>query len=302
MVIGDNPEAQLAPFSEELEVPEYVRGMVSKKDLDSFVNLYTTFNPNRGYAKLSAAEVDENLSLTTEELYEKYGDDWNSNVWRKVWDWKKFKKVWKEFSTYNPDSKWDWCSLGGRWRGFFKVFDKRKSRLGESGSGGNKPLYDADQSVKGNINFEWMKAKAQWNAMERWGKAHEILGHLPYNRSWDVVRREYKDIGKARDIYGNQLRVKAVEEYEEKDHDFFSFNAGADEFLVDQDAYIGNAGRDYMTTFAVLKDGKWYQRGEMGWWGIVTDRKEDSQWDIEFNKLIADLPDDTLLSVYDCHI
>src|SRR5262245_57979732 len=27
-------------------------------------------------------------------------------------------------STYNPDSKWDWWSVGGRWRGYFTAVEK----------------------------------------------------------------------------------------------------------------------------------------------------------------------------------
>lgn len=53
---------------------------------------------------------------------------------------------------------------------------------------------------------------------------------------------------------------------------------------------------------AVIKDGKWYERGEMGWWGIVSNEKPEEQWDQEFKTLINDLTDDTLISIYDCHI
>jgi len=62
------------------------------------------------------------------------------------------------------------------------------------------------------------------------------------------------------------------------------------------------ANLNEIQTFAVLKDGQWYERGEMGWWACVSNEMTDEQWDAEYNKLISDLPDDTLLSIYDCHI
>jgi len=62
------------------------------------------------------------------------------------------------------------------------------------------------------------------------------------------------------------------------------------------------ANFDELKTFAILKDGEWYERGKMGWWAIVTDEMEDDKWDAEFKKLIDGLPDDTLISIYDCHI
>jgi len=40
--------------------------------------------------------------------------------------------------------------------------------------------------------------------------------------------------------------------------------------------------------------------GEMGWWAIVSN--ENHNWDLEFTKMFDSLPDDTLISVYDCHI
>jgi len=40
----------------------------------------------------------------------------------------------------------------------------------------------------------------------------------------------------------------------------------------------------------------------MGWWGITTNEKADDEWNNEFQKLIEDLPDDTLLTLVDCHI
>ncbi len=67
-----------------------------------------------------------------------------------------------------------------------------------------------------------------------------------------------------------------------------------------KEAYVKRCSS--LTTFALIKDGEWYEKGEMGWWGIVTDEKEQDNWEEEFAKMLAGLPDDTLLSVYDCHI
>ena len=53
---------------------------------------------------------------TFESLYEQNGDDWNGNTWRKDEN-----GVWAEYSTYNPDSKWDWYTVGGRWRNSIKT-------------------------------------------------------------------------------------------------------------------------------------------------------------------------------------
>ncbi len=57
---------------------------------------------------------------------------------------------------------------------------------------------------------------------------------------------------------------------------------------------------DEFVPFAIVKDGEWYQRGECGWWGIVTEKIDN--WDEVAKNLTKDLPHGTLLTVIDCHI
>lgn len=57
-----------------------------------------------------------------------------------------------------------------------------------------------------------------------------------------------------------------------------------------------------ISSFAVVKDGVWYEQGDMGWWGIIANEKDVKDWNEEFNKLLDEASDDTLLSLYDCHI
>ena len=54
--------------------------------------------------------------------------------------------------------------------------------------------------------------------------------------------------------------------------------------------------------FAVLKGGEWHEKGAMGWWGMVADKKEGEDWNVEFKRLLEGLPDDTPLTLVDCHI
>lgn len=71
---------------------------------------------------------------------------------------------------------------------------------------------------------------------------------------------------------------------------------------IDQAAKSDIANIDELVTFALLKDGQWYERGEMGWWGVAHDEKDEDLWKTQFNKLIEGLPNETLISIFDCHI
>ncbi len=193
LIIGENPEKQLAPFNENIEMPEYVKNPVSDDEKKRMIDYYV---------KEKGFKYDNNF----DELYRKYGDDWNSYRWRKHTD-----GSWHEYSTYNPNSKWDWYQLGGRWSGLIKLKPGKNGKKGKAGVGDNE--VGIDQALKGDIS----------NLQE-------------------------------------------------------------------------------LKTFAVLKDGKWYERGEMGWWGVVLNEKDKDEWDTQFDVLIKSLPDNTLISIYDCHI
>jgi hypothetical protein len=283
LVIGKNPEKQLTPFKEDLNVEwvdkteEYKKQYETEKVPEFFCNsnsswgqqitkeLFEFIKNNKPGAITQYQQERQSMHyLTKDKKYRGYftleggkrckGDAWfevtainktdhpDENVCfegtvtirvikppKKIslktmypdyntylTDWHDIDDVTKQGYWHNPNAKWDWYTLGGRWTGFFKLKPNTSGEIGAPGlltSPAEKGY--ADSVYKKDIDFE-----------------------MPSDFS----------------------------------------------------------------TFAVLKDGKWYEKGEMGWWGTVSNKKEDSQWEEEFAKLIADLPDDTLLSLYDCHI
>jgi len=56
------------------------------------------------------------------------------------------------------------------------------------------------------------------------------------------------------------------------------------------------------STFAVITpDGKWYEKGEMGWWACVSN--EEEEWDIKYKERFIDTANpEWILTVVDCHI
>ena len=96
IIIGEDPEEQLAPFSEHIKMPRYRTGDVSQEEINNFVELYTTYKKDRGYGTDSQSEADENKKLSVKELYKKYGDDWNSKCWKEESDgkWGEYSDLW----------------------------------------------------------------------------------------------------------------------------------------------------------------------------------------------------------------
>ena len=280
LVIGPDINKQLEPFSENLEVPEYDRGPVDQKELDHFVEYYIKDS------------IEKDLSV--EKLYELHGEDWNGNSWRKAEDGK-----FHEYSTYNPDSKWDWYQLGGRWTGFFKLKDNADGVAGSPGLMTNPARSGwVDQAIKKDIDFESMRVDEEQKYREHYrGVAALFGGKIPRIESWKSVRERISDIDEARAIYNGQAEVLAF-----RKSDLSGIFGSLEDYPETEEEYALQGRRSAITTFAIVKDGEWYERGKMGWWGMVSDEKEDEAWDKEFSDLLDSLPDDTLLSVVDCHI
>lgn len=320
LVIGENPAEQLSPFSEHLEMPEYKKEIVSIKDKRRFIKTYTKMTKGRTYAILTPNQEKENKKLSFDELYEKYGEDWNGKTWKKDENGK-----WAEYSTNNQNGKHDWFEVGGRWTGYFKLKKGASGTVGKPGlmTEPAKPGY-ADQVLKKDIDFAFMENASAKKAASTYDIAMKIFGRLPKNKSWDSMIKKLKDkdsrkkLDKIKKSYWNQPRCKAWSDAEKKCHEekkkfHFGFFDSPDEFLISKKQYVQNAKDNSICSFAVLKDGRWYERGEMGWFGIVHTNENEitnkipflekhEEWHEKFKRLVLSVPDDTLLSIYDCHI
>ena len=43
-------------------------------------------------------------------------------------------------------------------------------------------------------------------------------------------------------------------------------------------------------------------KGDIGWWGMSSNEMDPDEWNVQLRKLIDESSDDTLFSLYDCHI
>lgn len=243
LVIGDNIEEQFAPYSEELEVDPYqedcwCRGSLARKSASETASkTWDSKTHHSVWCKLydEVLEKDQKPDPVCRECY---GTGSRS-------------------TTYNPKSKWDWYTVGGRWLGFFKLKPDAEGVLGMPGAFKNKASLDADQARKKDIDFETMERFHTFEAEQNWLKAQS----------------------------------------EKDDTKFWLYDIKKDET---KEQYIKRNSR--FSTFAVLKEGEWFEKGEMGWWGMVSNEQDEDKWQEEFNKLVDSLPDDILLTIVDCHI
>jgi hypothetical protein len=222
-------------------------------------------------------------------------------------DWCGYEKRDEKTNKYgywkNNNAKWDWHELGGRWTGFFKL------KLGVEAVTGKPGLMTAeaddgwgDQALKSEIDFEYMKNDVANKAKQEYKFAMSIIGDLPESELWESIRERIKDNDAAKGFYWNQPRQKAWQEKEKSDRKTwpFDFYTSPDDFQMSESDYIQEKVGSAYCPFAIIKDGKWFEKGKMGWWGFVSN--EDSEWQKKATELIDGLPDNTMLSLYDCHV
>jgi hypothetical protein len=257
VVVGENWEKQLKPYDENKSVKRYP--VKNRKTIHK--ELKAEIAKLEGYLADPKAEDKYNVKYIKERLAEFKAmtpkQYWEEHV-VKCYEPKDIKDG-VAYSTYNPKSKWDWYTIGGRWMGFFKAKKGVNGKLGQAGVFENKAEEGHfDQLRKGDIDWEGMVAESKAEREKWWAEAE----------------------GKA-----------AAERY---------FRYGIEKNMT-KDEYL-KKGEGY-GVYAIVKGGKWYENGEMGWWGITSNEKmSDDEWRIKVREMIDALPENTLLTMVDCHI
>lgn len=239
----------------------------------------------RDYCEINEVSIDHPLDLKEKHKYH-YTRIVNGDVDKVI-------------RRTNPNAEWDWWVVGGRYSGLLKVKPGARGQLGKKGVLGSC-ISDgpgrADVATKRDIDFDGMRDEAGDQAAARWDRASTGrlgLTWLP----WPQVREKHPgNIDAARVEYHAQPGVKATQEAMDNPWD------GVDEYLADRDEYIQAARDRAISTYAIVKDSQWHAKGEMGWWGMSNDKITQSEWNLRINELLDGLPDDTLLTVVDCHI
>jgi len=214
-----------------------------------------------------------------------------------------------QMSVSNPDAKWDWWTIGGRWRGHFIAVEKMSSDdaqlvlLSES-AWMNENLTLAERACDGGpirlLDFDAMRADAVRKAEERCATYERAIEGTPDAISWSDMLAAHDDVDEARERYREQPRVQALAAAFDK----FSFGCKIDEFKWGRDIYVERARLSAVPGYAYLTyDDEWLSPGDMGWFGLSSDTVESREaYDVAVNGRIASVDPNTVIVLVDCHI
>jgi hypothetical protein len=269
LVVGEHPDDLLTPFDENMEVDKFETGYVSDKEKSRFIDYYKK-KENNSINPFNDEWDDIDIDQDFEYLYEKYGSDWNGECWEKL------NGKWIEFSTYNPDSRWDWYQLGGRWRGMLPLLEGKNGIKGSGGVFGNPPM------IKNGVDSALIKDID-------WEKIHlnpdDIKKH---KRFWELKIEKDKPKNKEEEVLASSPCFYKEEYYINK--------------YEDKETYA--KARSSFHTYSFLDENGWQEPGRMGWFGMSSAKEnEELNWELNFfDQIIKKLDPETRISIFDCHI
>lgn len=209
--------------------------------------------------------------------------------------------------TSNTNAKWDWYCLGGRWRGYFQAKPGHTGVVGDAGVFDNEASQNGyDWIEKESIDFSGMMEKASSEATQNYLLYKDLIAIHGVPRSSSSVLDEVgeENPNQFREIFWQQPIVLAMQEKKLLDHfcssdRVDSFGTGSDE---EQEYYVETARLSSVIPYAILHEGQWYQRGEMGWFGCSNNEMTQGEWVRKAWSILESLPQDSRLALMDCHI
>lgn len=192
--------------------------------------------------------------------------------------------------TTNPNKKWDWWTIGGRWSEELVSLGKKCDRCLAS---------EADLE---SMRLERIKERNE--AIDRYAERAEMTRER-YVFMWNEHNARYKHwrglwekSDKSERLWDYFNRNISTGFYEIWTRIFGGFSGleGDTPYATVQE-WIDNAPP--LLTFALLDaEGIWHQRGRMGWFACVSD--ENKSWEQQFPELLAKIDPSHFITVVDC--
>lgn len=266
-----------------------------------------------------AEESQEAFEKKHKEHLEKYPESTESDLDVFIKEWYGYEKregVWGRDT--NPNPKWDWWVIGGRYSGKLLAKPGAAGTKGRPGLAGSE--FDADgidQCKVGDLDFAAMLERNRRHVTESFSQTYQKLIDAGKNpgtfEQWNAMlaaaaaalkelRAQWEKVGTP-GAFGDFINAEkdtgniAAITLRNAEGLGFSDWFGQTDSLENELAAVAP-----LSTFAILHDGKWYERGRMGWWGVVHDGKDESEWQSQVTQLLASLPEDKVITVVDCHI
>ena len=182
----------------------------------------------------------------------------------------------------NPNARWDWFQIGGRFGGRFLVRNTAGDVLGGKAKGAANGFKFVNGARMAEIAWKEQRKCEYDGAVETYANLCEAF------RTGNV--QEFEPLATIRNdgIYSwTELLYKADETLEE---------------YLDR-VGVSATDRYPVSCYAFVDlDGAWHSHGDMGWFGIASNEKEARAWHDEVQNFFASVGENDFLVMVDCHI
>lgn len=217
-------------------------------------------------------------------------------------------------TTYNPESKWDWWQVGGRWKNYFhaKQGVDRSALIGGGVDADSRWElgFKCDGGPVGLLDFEAMRAEkeaeahAQYDAWERVSAEQAHHGKpVTWEHFYSQVQAGDLTIDQARARYNAQPILKPLGEALYGEDARFR-GVPLEDFQVDRATYAETARVEAVPPYAILTaEGEWQAPGKMGWFGMSSETPDSKRTFKELaNTYLAQLDPEQIVVLCDLHI
>lgn len=236
-------ETLLAPYEEEPENPEYIKFTPSSKPKSYWLEMYEK-NKDNYETFADYLECEEGFVVNEDGEVGSLG---------------------------NPNAKWDWWMVGGRWPGILKL------KPGCDGGRGRPSLIMGDVKYKENTCDQARVCDVDFSMDQ---KAYDRA-----IRFWEVV------------VDGQPIRE------DERKADFFTVYTT--KYYIEQFGTKENYAKDkasFRTWAFITPDGKWAENGTMGWFGISDSTIDSRKTYAEALEEMIENGQELWITIVDCHI
>lgn len=217
-------------------------------------------------------------------------------------------------STYNPLSKWDWWTIGGRWQDSlistpFAPEESlvRRTRTLPAEAAEGRQYCDGGQVHA--LDFEFMRAETTRKGLERydaWAALVDKHGQPePWQELMSKVDMKELSIQVARQRYNDHPAIRAARgDFGKNDGIVGWFDCPEEVFGTSREEFEQRERDRAMIGYALVTlEGNWTAPGEMGWFAMSSDGPGEAEaFKVQANKYLNSLSADTWIVNVDCHI
>ena len=193
--------------------------------------------------------------------------------------------------------------------------------IGENVGSQLEPFWELDLNKKEMLKDDRAEFQEQFKVEDLDKKFEEFKKEYPkenkYSTAKDWVDNWSGDyLNKEKTAYGYYTnpnghwdwfeiggRWKGMIRLKDEDRDKQILNELEDKGRKVDSALKGNiANLSELKTYAMIENSEWIAKGEMGWFGCSNDTEDEKEWEKKIAEHLNKLPDNTMLTIVDCHI